>query len=223
MLPDDTSFITDEAALRALHHAPMSRATDKVLRALDAHCRRIVELSPFCVIATQGPRGADVSPRGDPPGFVRIIDDATLLLPDRVGNNRLDGMTNLIANPRIGMLFFVPGMNETLRINGTARITDDRAPAGRMRRQRPRPEGRPRHRGGGGVPALRQGAGAVPAVGRQPPHRSRQPAELRRDAARPRRRPDAQRRTSAKARSWPSAGSIRSSLREALTHALQAF
>jgi PPOX class probable FMN-dependent enzyme len=125
MLPDDTSFITDEAALRALHHAPMSRATDKVLRALDAHCRRIVELSPFCVIATQGPRGADVSPRGDPPGFVRIIDDATLLLPDRVGNNRLDGMTNLIANPRIGMLFFVPGMNETLRINGSARISDD--------------------------------------------------------------------------------------------------
>jgi len=125
MLPDDTSFITDEAALRALHHAPMSRATDKVLRALDAHCRRIVALSPFCVIATQGPRGADVSPRGDPPGFVRILDDATLLLPDRVGNNRLDGMTNLLANPRIGMLFFVPGMNETLRIKGTARITDD--------------------------------------------------------------------------------------------------
>jgi PPOX class probable FMN-dependent enzyme len=125
MLPDDTSFITDEAALRALHHAPMSRATDKVLRALDVHCRRIVELSPFCVIATQGPKGADVSPRGDPPGFVRVLDEATLLLPDRVGNNRLDGMTNLIANPRIGMLFFVPGMNETLRINGTARISDD--------------------------------------------------------------------------------------------------
>ena len=125
MLPNDTSFITDEAALRALHHAPMSRATDKVLPALDAHCRRIVELSPFCVIATQGPRGADVSPRGDPPGFVRVLNDATLLLPDRVGNNRLDGMTNLIANPRIGMLFFVPGMNETLRINGSARITDD--------------------------------------------------------------------------------------------------
>ena len=126
MLPDDTSFITDEAALRALHHAPMSRATDKVLRSLDAHCRRIVELSPFCVIATQGPKGADVSPRGDPPGFVRVLDEATLLLPDRVGNNRLDGMTNLIANPRIGVLFFVPGMNETLRINGSARISDDR-------------------------------------------------------------------------------------------------
>lgn len=125
MLPDDTSFITDEAALRALHHAPMSRATDKVLRALDRHCRKVIALSPFCVIATQGPKGADVSPRGDPPGFVQVLDDRTLLLPDRVGNNRLDAMTNLILNPRIGMLFLVPGMNETLRINGTARITND--------------------------------------------------------------------------------------------------
>lgn len=125
MLPDDISFITDEARLRALHHAPMSRATDKVLRALDGHCRRVIALSPFCVIATQGPKGADVSPRGDPAGFVRVLDDRTLLLPDRVGNNRLDAMTNLLANPRIGLLFLVPGMNETLRINGTARITND--------------------------------------------------------------------------------------------------
>ena len=125
MLPTDTSFITDEAALRGRHHAPMSRATDKVLSALDIHCRRIIALSPFCIVATQGPDGADVSPRGDPPGFVRILDDRTLLLPDRVGNNRLDAMRNLLVNPRIGMLFLVPGMNETLCINGLARITDD--------------------------------------------------------------------------------------------------
>ena len=125
MLPDDTSYITDEATLRRLHHEPMSRATDKVLRALDTHCRKIISLSPFCIIATQGPGGADVSPRGDPPGFVRELDRRTLLLPDRVGNNRLDGMTNLFVNPRIGVLFLVPGMNETLRINGTARVTDD--------------------------------------------------------------------------------------------------
>ena len=125
MLPDDTRFITDEASLRALHHQPMLRATDKVLRALDTYCRRIISLSPFCVVATQGPNGADVSPRGDPAGFVRVLDDLTLVLPDRVGNNRLDSMSNLLVNPRIGMLFLVPGMNETLRINGTARITDD--------------------------------------------------------------------------------------------------
>jgi PPOX class probable FMN-dependent enzyme len=125
VLPDDATFITDEVSLRALHHQPMSRATDKVLRALDQHCLRIIELSPFCVVATQGPNGADISPRGDPPGFVRVLDARTLLLPDRVGNNRLDGMTNLLVNPRIGLLFLVPGMNETLRINGTARITND--------------------------------------------------------------------------------------------------
>ena len=125
MLPDDMSFITDEASLRALHHQPMSRATDKVLRALDQHCRRIIALSPFCVVATQGPKGADISPRGDPAGFVRVLDERTLLLPDRVGNNRLDSLTNLLVNPRIGLLFLVPGVNETLRINGTARITND--------------------------------------------------------------------------------------------------
>lgn len=125
MLPHDATFITDELSLRAIHHQPMSRATDKVLRVLDRHCLRVIELSPFCVIATQGPGGADISPRGDPPGFVRALDERTLLLPDRVGNNRLDAMTNLLVNPRIGLLFLVPGMNETLRINGTARITDD--------------------------------------------------------------------------------------------------
>jgi len=125
MLPDDTRFITDAVSLRALHPQPMLRATGKVLRTLDKYCRRIISLSPFCVIATQGPNGADISPRGDPAGFVRVLDDRTLLVPDRVGNNRLDSMTNLLVNPRIGMLFLVPGMNETLRINGTARITDD--------------------------------------------------------------------------------------------------
>ena len=121
----DINYITSEDDLRALHHAPMSRATDKVLTHLDKHCRAVIELSPFCVIATQGENGADVSPRGDPPGFVRVLDDYTLLLPDRVGNNRLDAMSNILTNPRVGMLFLVPGMGETLRINGTARITDD--------------------------------------------------------------------------------------------------
>jgi uncharacterized protein len=125
VLPDDTTFITDEASLRTLHHPPMRRATDKVLRGLDQHCRRIISLSPFCVVATQGPNGADISPRGDSAGFERVLDELTLLVPDRVGNNRLDTMTNLLVNPRIGLLFLVPGMNETLRINGTARITDD--------------------------------------------------------------------------------------------------
>ena len=125
MLPNDISFVTDEAALRARHLKPMSRATDKVLRRLDRHCRDIIALSPFCVVATQGPGGADISPRGDPPGFVAVLDDTHLLLPDRLGNNRLDGMSNLLVNPAIAILFLIPGMGETLRVNGDARITDD--------------------------------------------------------------------------------------------------
>ena len=125
MVPEDASFIADEAALRALHHAPMSRATDKVLARLDGHCRAILARSPFCLISTQGPKGADLSPRGDPPGFIRVVDDGHVLVPDRVGNNRMDSMVNLFANPAIGMLVLVPGMNETLRINGIGRVTDD--------------------------------------------------------------------------------------------------
>lgn len=121
----DVSLVTSEADLRALHQAPMSRATDKVLNHIDRHCRAILELSPFCVISTQGPDGADISPRGDPPGFLRILNERTLLLPDRIGNNRLDAFMNLLENSRIGLLVLVPGMGETLRINGTAKITDD--------------------------------------------------------------------------------------------------
>lgn len=124
-IPDDTTFITDEATLRARHLPAMSRATDKVLRRLDRHCRDIIALSPFCLLASSGPQGTDVSPRGDPPGFVRVLDDRHLLLPDRVGNNRLDNLANILANPAVGLLFLVPGMGETLRVNGRARITDD--------------------------------------------------------------------------------------------------
>jgi PPOX class probable FMN-dependent enzyme len=125
MVPEDASFITDEASLRALHHAPMSRATDKVLDRIDSHCRVLIGRSPFCVLATQGPGGADVSPRGDPAGFVHVVDDKHLIVPDRVGNNRMDTMVNLFTNPAIGLIFLIPGMNETLRVNGTGRITDD--------------------------------------------------------------------------------------------------
>lgn len=108
-----------------MHHAPMSFATDKLLTALDVCCRRIIECSQFCVLSTQGASGADVAPRGDPPGFVRILGEQTLLLPDRVGNNRLDSYLNILSNPKVGLLFFIPAVNETLRVNGRARIADD--------------------------------------------------------------------------------------------------
>ena len=125
MIPADVSIITEADDLRRRHPAAMSRATDKVLDHLDRHCRAILALSPFCIIASQGPDGADISPRGDPPGFLRVLDDRHILLPDRIGNNRFDNLINLLDNPAIGMLVLVPGMDETLRVNGRARITDD--------------------------------------------------------------------------------------------------
>lgn len=125
--PARVSYVAAIDAVRGQHPAPMTRATGKVLTRLDRHCRAIIAHSTFCVIGTVGPAGADVSPRGDPAGFVRVLDERHLLLPDRVGNNRFDSMANLFENPAIGMLFLVPGMGETLRINGTARVTDDAA------------------------------------------------------------------------------------------------
>jgi len=123
--PESISYVPAMDDVRARHPKPMGRATGKVLDHLDRHCRAIVERSTFCVIGTSGPDGQDVSPRGDPSGFVRILDDRHLLVPDRIGNNRFDSYANLFASPGIGILFFVPGMSEMLRVNGTARITDD--------------------------------------------------------------------------------------------------
>jgi PPOX class probable FMN-dependent enzyme len=125
MIPVDVSIISDEADLRQRYPQPMSRASDKVLDHLDRHCRAILAVSPFCVLSSQGHDGADISPRGDPPGFLRALDDRHLLLPDRIGNNRLDNFANILGNPEVGLLVLVPGMDETLRINGRARLTDD--------------------------------------------------------------------------------------------------
>ena len=118
--------IPDPAALRA-HLGPVSpMAERKVMHRLDAHARRFIALSPFLVIATaDGAGGVDASPRGDPPGFVQVLDDTTLFLPDRPGNNRVDSLANILASPGVGLLFFVPGVEETLRVNGTAHLTTD--------------------------------------------------------------------------------------------------
>jgi hypothetical protein len=117
--------ITSES-LRALYGAPGGLAGRKTLDRLDKHCRAFVALSPFLVIGTAAAdRSADVSPRGDAPGFVRVLDDRTLLLPDRPGNRRIDSLTNIVENPEVALIFFVPGVNETLRVNGCAAITRD--------------------------------------------------------------------------------------------------
>src|SRR4051812_2884782 len=114
-------------ALRDFYAPPIERARLKTLRQLDAHCRRVIELSPFLCLGTAGPEGIDVSPRGDQPGFVRVLDDQTLAIPDWPGNNRLDSLTNLVSDNRVGLLFLIPGVQETLRVNGSATITTDPA------------------------------------------------------------------------------------------------
>jgi len=115
-------------ALRALYPPAKERSVRKQLAALDAHCRRFVALSPLVVLASVGADGAaDASPRGGPPGFVTAPDAHTLWLPDAPGNNRLDTLENVVATGRLGLLFLIPGVDETLRVNGDARLSTDPA------------------------------------------------------------------------------------------------
>ena len=114
--------------LRALYGHATGRAVTKQMDKLETHSKRFIELSPFMVLATSRPDGlADASPKGDHPGFVQVLDDHTVAIPDRPGNNRVDGMKNIIANPKVGAIFFVPGSNVTYRVNGSARISRDPA------------------------------------------------------------------------------------------------
>ena len=113
--------------LVALYDHPVPTSIAKELDHLTPLHRAYVEASPFVLVASSGPGGVDCSPRGDPAGFVRVADERTLLLPDRRGNNRLDTLRNLVVDPRIGLLFLVPGVGVTLRVNGTAEISTDPA------------------------------------------------------------------------------------------------
>lgn len=118
--------VETEDDLRGKYGKVSPLAAKKSLPRIDPHIRRFIGLSPFCCIATSRPDGgADNSPRGDAPGFVTILDDRTLLIPDRPGNNRLDTMSNIIASPNVGLIFFIPGVEETVRVNGRASITED--------------------------------------------------------------------------------------------------
>jgi PPOX class probable FMN-dependent enzyme len=121
-------IVEDIAEIRELYGAPGERSLKKQLTRLDQHCRAFIARSPFLVIASTDPAGrCDASPKGDAPGFVEVIDDTTLMIPDRLGNNRVDTIGNLLECPGVGLIFFVPGLSETLRINGKARITTDPA------------------------------------------------------------------------------------------------
>jgi hypothetical protein len=118
--------IADETALRAVLGSPTELVAAKVADRLNDLTRRFVEVSPFVCVATARPDGGlDVSPRGDPPGFVRIVDERTLLLPERPGNRLADTLTNVLADPRIAILFLIPGIGDTFRVNGRAAVVDD--------------------------------------------------------------------------------------------------
>ena len=120
--------IENPQQLREIYGEPMERAVKKQLTRLDRHCRNFIALSPFLVIASSDLSGrCDASPKGDMPGFVQVVDDTTLLIPDRLGNNRVDTLGNLMLRPGVGLIFFVPGVNETLRVNGRAQVTTDPA------------------------------------------------------------------------------------------------
>jgi PPOX class probable FMN-dependent enzyme len=121
-------LISDEASLRALLGEPNEIVRNKVADRLNRLTRQLVERAPFVCLATAAPDGScDVSPRGDPPGFVRILDERTLLLPERPGNRLADSLRNIVANPHIGLLFIIPGVGDTFRVNGRATLTTDAA------------------------------------------------------------------------------------------------
>ena len=113
------------STLRECYPEPLERAVLKTQRALDAHMKRFIARSPFLCLGSSSQDGADVTPRGDQPGFVHVLDDTTLLIPDWPGNNRLDTLMNIEANPQVGLLFLIPGFNESLRVNGVADVSLD--------------------------------------------------------------------------------------------------
>ena len=118
-------LVTSMEQLQALYGERMPASVIKEIDHINAHYRALIEAAPFVAIATCGPEGLDCSPKGDPAGFIRILDDKTLAIPDRPGNNRIDGFRNIVRDPRIALLFLIPGVGETLRVNGRASISVD--------------------------------------------------------------------------------------------------
>jgi PPOX class probable FMN-dependent enzyme len=123
---EEKQFVTSLAELDALVPPAGEGAAGKTMRRIERYARQYIGLSPFCCLATSdGTGNADVTPRGDKPGFVRVIDEKTLLVPERPGNNRMDSLRNIIQNPSLGLLFLIPGFEDTLRVNGRGRVTKD--------------------------------------------------------------------------------------------------
>ena len=124
-MPSHPQTITTIAELDALYGEASGPAVIKELDHISDHYRRFIEVSPFMILATVGPEGMDCSPRGDPPGFVRVVDRKTVMIPDRRGNNRVDSLRNIVRDPRVALLFLIPGIGATMRINGRAALITD--------------------------------------------------------------------------------------------------
>lgn len=126
MAHDFSDLVTTEEQLRTVMGHPAGAVVAKAIRTLDEHCRAFIARSPFVLVGSSDAQGkADVSPRGDPQGFVEVLDDVTLAIPERPGNRRADTYQNVLQNPHVGLLFLIPGKAETLRVNGRAKIVRD--------------------------------------------------------------------------------------------------
>jgi PPOX class probable FMN-dependent enzyme len=121
----DCFLVRTSEQLDALFGPVAAASLKKEVPFIHPHYAQLIQASPFAVLATSGPGGLDISPRGDPPGFVQVLDERTLAIPERRGNNRIDSLRNILADPRVAVLFLIPGVGETLRVNGRARITTD--------------------------------------------------------------------------------------------------
>jgi len=117
--------ISSLAELEAIYGKPVERALWKEIDFINQHYRQFIEAAPFLILATYGEKGVDCSPRGDPAGFVRVVNEKQVMIPDRRGNNRLDSLRNIVTNPEVGLIFMIPGVGETLRLSGKAEILID--------------------------------------------------------------------------------------------------
>jgi len=118
-----SDILKTEAQLEAIYGKPAEAATVKEVNWITPHYRAYIEAAPYAALATSGPEGLDCSPRGDKPGFVRVHDERTLMLPDRRGNNRIDSLRNIVRDPKVALLFMIPGIGNTLRVNGRAHLS----------------------------------------------------------------------------------------------------
>ena len=125
MAPGNGKFVTTMEELMGLYEAPSDVSTAKEIDHVSEHYRAFIEAAPFFALATAGPAGLDCSPRGDAPGFVRVADAKTLMVPDRRGNNRIDSLRNIVRDPRVALLFLIPGIGETIRVTGSAALSID--------------------------------------------------------------------------------------------------